>query len=53
MLSHSLLALCAAAIVAGHGQHDEQTTMAGPHPSLWFTSLPGDGGTQVRRKSLN
>lgn len=47
MLTKSSLALLWAAIVAAHGDHD-QKTMAGPHQSLWYTTLPGDGGTQVR-----
>jgi agmatinase len=35
-----------AALVAGHGAHD-QTPIEGPHKSLWYNTLPGDGGTQV------
>lgn len=31
-----------------HGDHD-QTPISGPHKSLWYNTLPGDGGTQVRR----
>lgn len=25
-----------------------QVPIAGPHQSLWYNKLPGDGGTQVR-----
>jgi agmatinase len=48
MISKTLLSLGLAAVAAGHGQHDSQKAMSGPHESLWFNSLPGDGGTQVR-----
>ena len=40
----------AAALVAsvhGHGDHGSQEPIAGPHKSLWYNTLPGDGGTQV------
>jgi agmatinase len=37
-----------AAAVAAHGDHDhDQEPMSGPHGSLWYNTLPGDGGTQV------
>jgi agmatinase len=36
-----------AAVVLGHGDHEDQTPIAGPHKSLWYNTLPGDGGTQV------
>lgn len=36
------------AAVAAHGDHDhDQEPLAGPHESLWYNTLPGDGGTQV------
>lgn len=45
------LATLLAALVAfghGHGDHGhEQEPIAGPLKSLWYNSLPGDGGTQV------
>ena len=41
----SLLALTASAL--GHGDHDHQTPVSGPYKSLWYNTLPGDGGTQV------
>ena len=46
-IMHSLLLLVATAagLVSGHG-HD-QTPIAGPHKSLWYNRLPGDGGTQA------
>src|SRR5437667_9214147 len=31
----------------GHADHENQTPMSGPHKSLWYNTLPGDGGTQV------
>jgi agmatinase len=38
-----------AAAVAAHGDHDhDQEPLAGPHEGLWYNTLPGDGGTQVR-----
>ena len=43
--------------VHGHGSHDNQEPIAGPHKSLWYNTLPGDGGTQVwylvRRECVN
>lgn len=48
MIAKNLLALCSgAALAAAHGGHDKQQSMAGPHKSLWYNTLPGDGGTQV------
>lgn len=41
----AIIALAAA--VQAHGDH-EQEPIAGPHKSLWYNTLPGDGGTQVR-----
>ena len=35
------------ASILAHEKH-EQATIAGPHKSLWYNALPGDGGTQVR-----
>lgn len=45
MLKLLILAAVAAVVVA-HDHHD-QTPIAGPHKSLWYNTLPGDGGTQV------
>ena len=41
--------IAALAVVAGaHGDHDHtQEPIQGPHKSLWYNTLPGDGGTQV------
>lgn len=47
MLSKTSIALLWAAAVAAHGDHASQTPMSGPHQSLWYSTLPGDGGTQV------
>lgn len=35
-----------AVVVFAHGDHG-QTPIAGPHKSLWYNTIPGDGGTQV------
>ena len=41
--------LSIALAVAAHGDHDhDQTPLEGPHEGLWYNTLPGDGGTQVR-----
>ncbi|KAK3684909.1 arginase family-domain-containing protein [Podospora appendiculata] len=50
MAIRRFLTLCfAAAVVAhgDHGDHGEEKIIAGPHPSLWYNTLPGDGGTQA------
>lgn len=36
------------ALVFGHGDHGhDQTPIAGPLGSIWYNTLPGDGGKQV------
>lgn len=50
-ISSGILAI--AAIAAAHGDHDHQEPIEGPHESLWYNTLPGDGGTQVRRNGLD
>ncbi|MCJ1259119.1 hypothetical protein MMC24_006954 [Lignoscripta atroalba] len=35
-----------ASCTIAHADHD-QTPIAGPHKSLWYNALPGDGGTQA------
>lgn len=47
MLAKSALLLVAAAIASAHDGHEHQEPIAGPHKSLWYNRLPGDGGTQV------
>ncbi|KAK4464007.1 arginase family-domain-containing protein [Cladorrhinum samala] len=49
MAVRNLLALSlAATAVSAHGSHDDhQKSMSGPHQSLWYNTLPGDGGTQA------
>ncbi|KAI0164348.1 agmatinase 1 [Hypoxylon sp. FL1284] len=42
----SLLTAGFAAFAAAHGTH-EQKTLSGPHQSLWYNVLPGDGGKQA------
>jgi agmatinase len=44
-LVSSVAALAVA--VSAHGDHGSQTPIAGPHKSLWYNTLPGDGGTQA------
>lgn len=46
MFSTTFLALGWAAVVAAHAGHDQES-MSGPHQSLWYNALPGDGGTQA------
>ncbi|TGO61183.1 hypothetical protein BCON_0029g00240 [Botryotinia convoluta] len=41
----TVAALCASALA--HGDHENQVPIAGPHKSLWYNTLPGDGGTQA------
>lgn len=41
----SLLAFFA--LATAHGD-PSQSQLAGPHQGLWYNTLPGDGGTQVR-----
>jgi agmatinase len=45
----NIIAVVAAWVVAvlAHGDHAGQSPIAGPHKSLWYNTLPGDGGTQV------
>lgn len=39
--------------INAHENHDhEQEPIAGPLNGLWYNSLPGDGGKQVRRAKL-
>ncbi|KAK0619191.1 arginase family-domain-containing protein [Immersiella caudata] len=45
----AVLGLCwalAIRVAIAHGDHS-QKTIAGPHQSLWYNTLPGDGGTQA------
>jgi len=46
MLSSLVVVTAFAAAACAHADHD-QTPIAGPHKSLWYNTLPGDGGTQV------
>ncbi|KAM0149530.1 hypothetical protein ACHAQE_009342 [Botrytis cinerea] len=41
----TVAALCASALA--HAEHEHQVPIAGPHKSLWYNTLPGDGGTQA------
>lgn len=47
MLATALTIVALTAMAFGHGDHDHQTSIEGPHKSLWYNTLPGDGGTQV------
>lgn len=51
MIYPTLLVLGWAAAATAHAGH-EQTPISGPHQSLWYKTLPGDGGTQVSAKSI-
>src|SRR5271154_725786 len=43
-----VLSFCAfSASVLAHGDHGDQAPISGPHKSLWYNTLPGDGDTQV------
>ena len=45
----AILGLCwalAIKVAIAHVYHASQKPMAGPHQSLWYNTLPGDGGTQ-------
>jgi len=53
MLASALTVVALGALVFGHGDHEHQTTIEGPHKSLWYNSLPGDGGTQVPFSIVN
>ncbi|KAI0466727.1 arginase family-domain-containing protein [Xylaria cf. heliscus] len=33
--------------VAGHDTQSHQSSLSGPHQSLWYNTLPGDGGKQA------
>ena len=48
----TILALGWASVALAHGSHD-QKILSGPHKSLWYNNLPGDGGTQVGLPSLD
>lgn len=48
-----LLASGCLQVTAHEGDHEDQTPIAGPHKGLWYNSLPGDGGTQVRKISTS
>lgn len=45
-LTYLAVVVAFVAAVAAHGDHT-QKPIAGPHKSLWYNKLPGDGGTQV------
>ncbi|KAI1113588.1 arginase family-domain-containing protein [Nemania sp. NC0429] len=42
-----LAVLGIATSVASHDSHSDQNVLSGPHRSLWYNTLPGDGGTQA------
>ncbi|EHY54003.1 hypothetical protein HRR90_005070 [Exophiala dermatitidis] len=48
MQFRSLALLACASCALAHGNHGhDQTPISGPHKSLWYNTLPGDGGTQA------
>ncbi|KAH9900280.1 Arginase/deacetylase [Xylariomycetidae sp. FL2044] len=44
---NTILAIAYAAIIAAHEGHADQEPLSGPHQSLWYNALPGDGGKQA------
>ncbi|KAM0321779.1 hypothetical protein ACHAQA_009875 [Verticillium albo-atrum] len=46
MIPKLWLSVALAALASGHGDHNQES-MEGPHKSLWYNALPGDGGTQA------
>ncbi|CEI66083.1 putative agmatinase 1 [Fusarium venenatum] len=46
MLFNAFTFLGIASVAIAHGNHDQEP-MEGPHQSLWYNTLPGDGGTQA------
>ncbi|KAL3953741.1 hypothetical protein ACCO45_011697 [Purpureocillium lilacinum] len=50
MIPEVLFALAWAGTAAAHAGH-EQKSLSGPHQSLWYNTLPGDGGTQSHVKA--
>ena len=46
--SLEIILLGLVAFAQAHGDHNsQQEPIVGPHKSLWYNTLPGDGGTQV------
>lgn len=43
----NLLIITISVIFATAHLEDDQKPIAGPHKSLWYNALPGDGGTQA------
>ncbi|KAK4092719.1 hypothetical protein Purlil1_2644 [Purpureocillium lilacinum] len=50
MIPEVLFALACAGTAVAHAGH-EQKSLSGPHQSLWYNTLPGDGGTQSHVKA--
>ncbi|KAJ3540980.1 hypothetical protein NM208_g4811 [Fusarium decemcellulare] len=46
MILDALLLFSYASVAIAHAGH-EQEPLSGPHQSLWYNTLPGDGGTQA------
>ncbi len=52
MLTSFLAVASLIVAVVAHGDHDhDQEPVEGPHNGLWYNTLPGDGGKQVRKRS--
>ncbi|KAI0879031.1 arginase family-domain-containing protein [Hypoxylon argillaceum] len=47
MRAISAVVLGIATGVASHDPQSKQAELSGPHKSLWYNTLPGDGGTQA------
>lgn len=52
MISKYLVTLFLSALAAGHSPNDAQKAMCGPHESLWFNTLPGDGTLRFVQYSI-
>jgi len=46
MIFSTLTLLALSSFASAHGYH-EQKPLSGPYESLWYNTLPGDGGTQA------
>lgn len=49
MIAPVLAAALLATSALAHSDHEHQIPIQGPHKALWYNTLPGDGGTQVRQ----
>jgi guanidinobutyrase / D-arginase len=45
-----VLSLVSFAVVAAAHSNHAQKPFSGPHRDLWYNTIPGDGGTQVKMR---